>query len=137
MPEGHDISITEMEFNRAEERGIPILVFTIHHDHPLTITMVEADKDAQEKLTKLKERACHGRVRLEFKSPVELRSHIVQSLGALLKEEAGAQEKRAPSLHPPNLISTAPEPYIAHSYSLLQTREVVGDAPNCTSSLIG
>ena len=26
-PEGHDISITEMEFNRAIERKIPILVF--------------------------------------------------------------------------------------------------------------
>jgi len=47
VPEGHDSSITEMEFKRAEERGIPILVFTIHKDHPLTITMVEADKDAR------------------------------------------------------------------------------------------
>jgi tetratricopeptide (TPR) repeat protein len=127
VPEGHDISITEMEFNRAVERDKRILVFTIHYDHPLTISMVEADKDAQEKLKQLKERACQGRGRLEFKSPVELRSHIIQSLGALLKEEEAAQqEQRAPSLHPPNLIPTAPEPYIAHPYSLLQTREVVG-----------
>jgi hypothetical protein len=64
---------------------------------------------------------------LEFTSPVDLRSHIIQSLGALLtEEEAASQEKRAPSLHPPNLIPTAPAPYIAHPYSLLQTREVVG-----------
>jgi len=60
VPAGHDISITEMEFNRAVERGIPILAFTMPHDHPLTITMVEADKDAQDKLTQLKARACHG-----------------------------------------------------------------------------
>ena len=127
IPEGHDISITEMELNRAVERGIPILVFTIHHDHPLTITMVEADKDAQAKLNTLKERACHGRGHLEFKSPVELRSHVIQSLSALLtEEEAAQQEKRAPSFHPPNIIPTAPAPYIAHPYSLLQTREVVG-----------
>ena len=92
VPAGHDISITEMEFNRAVERGIPILVFTMHHDHPLTITMVETDKDAQDKLTTLKERACHGRGRLEFKSPVELRSHIIQSLGALLKEKEAAHQ---------------------------------------------
>src|SRR5262245_9925981 len=117
IPKGHDISITEMEFNRAEERGIPILVFTIHDDHLLTRTMVEADKDAQEKLKQLKERACQGRGRLEFKSPVDLRSHIIQSLSALLKEEeAASQEKRAPRLHPPNLIPTAPAPYIAHPY---------------------
>ncbi len=127
IPEGQDISITEMEFNRAVERGIPILVFLIHKDHPLTIDMVEAREGAQEKLKRLKERASHGRGRLEFKSPVELRGHIIQSLGALLKEEeAASQEKRAPSLHPPNLIPTAPAPYIAHPYSLLQTREVVG-----------
>jgi hypothetical protein len=124
MPAGHDISITEMEFKRAEERGIPILVFTIHDDHPLTIKMVEADKAAQEKLKQLKARACQGRGRLEFKSPVELRSHIIQSLGALrTEEEAATQEKRVPSLHPPNLIPTAPAPYIAHPYLLLQTRD--------------
>jgi len=127
VPEGHDISITEMEFNRAVERGIPILVFIIHKDHPLTIEMVEADKAAQEKLKKLKERASQGRGRLEFKSSVELRSHIIQSLAALLAEEAaGSGEKRAPSFHPPNIIPAAPAPYIAHPYSLLQTREVVG-----------
>src|SRR5713226_6682684 len=126
-PEGHDISITEMEFDRAVERRIPILVFPIHKDHPLTIEMVEADKEAQEKLKKLKERANYHRGRLEFRSPVELRSHIIQSLAALLKEEeAASQLKRAPSLHPPNLIPTAPAPYIAHPYSLLQTQEVVG-----------
>lgn len=127
IPKGHDISITEMEFNRAVERGIPILVFTIHDDHPLIINMVEADKVAQEKLKNLKERACEGRGRLQFHSPADLRSHIIQSLGALLKEqEAASEEKRVPSFHPPNLIPAAPVPYIAHPYSLLQTREVVG-----------
>ena len=109
IPEGHDISITEMELNRADERGIPILVFTMHQDHPLTITMVEADKDAQAKLNTLKERACQGRGRLEFKSPVELRSHIIQSLSALLAEdEATHQEKRAPAFTRPTSFLRLP-----------------------------
>ena len=69
VPAGHDISITEMEFNRAVERGIPILVFTIHNDHLVTRTMVEADKDAQEKLKQLKERACQGRGRFDSSRP--------------------------------------------------------------------
>src|ERR1043166_5249914 len=55
VPEGRDISITEIEFDRAVERGIPILVFLIHKDHPLTIEMVETDKVAQENLKQLKE----------------------------------------------------------------------------------
>jgi len=127
VPEGHDISITEMEFNRAVERKIPILVFLIDDEHPLTIQMVETDNVAQERLKKLKERSSYGRGRMKFKSAVDLRSHIIQSLGALLREEeAGSEEKRAPSLHPPNIIPEAPKPYIAHPYSLLQTKEVVG-----------
>ncbi len=128
VPKGCDISVTEMEFNRAVERKIPILVFTIHKDHALTIEMVEADKSAQEKLRQLKERACDGRGRLEFKSPVELRSHIIQSLSKLLAEMEVAEDgkPKAINFHPPNLIPSAPAPYIAHPYSLLQTSEVVG-----------
>lgn len=127
IPEGQDISITEMEFNRAVERKIPILVFVIHKDHSLTIEMVEADKGAQDKLKNLKERAIKSRGRLAFQSAMELRSHIVQSLSALLKEEEKAGNvKLTPSFHPLNIIPPAPEPYIAHPYSLLQTAQVVG-----------
>ena len=126
-PAGHDISITEMEFNRAVERRIPILVFTIHREHPLTIDMVETNEGAQERLEALKTRASEGRGRLEFKSPVELRSHIIQSLGAFLAKATAAQpQPPALHLHPPNLIPSPPTPYIAHPYSLLQTRDVVG-----------
>jgi hypothetical protein len=131
IPAGQEISITEMEFNRAVERGLPILVFTMHKDHPLTFDMVEADKVAQEKLEALKVRACEGRGRLEFQSAEELRGHLIQSLGAWLKEKEAAQaEKRPPSLHPPNIIPAAPVPYIAHPYSLLQTKDVIGRLPH-------
>lgn len=125
IPEGHDISITEMEFNRAVERGIPILVFLIHKDHPITIEMVTRKGDEAKKLENLKARACKHRVRVEFKSPEDLRGLIVDALGALPKEEAG-EEPKPPSFHPPNVIPTPPTAYIAHPYWLLQTREVVG-----------
>src|SRR5436853_5366009 len=35
VPKGYDISITEMEYDRAVERGIPRLVFLMHDDHPI------------------------------------------------------------------------------------------------------
>lgn len=126
-PEGHDISITEMEFNRAVERKIPILVFLIHKDHPLIIDMVETDKDAQKKLAELKERASRGRGRREFKSPEDLRGEVIHALSDLQEREQGTlDEKVAPDFHPPNIIPKRPEPYIAHPYSLLQTKDVVG-----------
>jgi tetratricopeptide (TPR) repeat protein len=125
VPDGHDMSIAEMELNRAIERKIPILVFLIHQEHPLTVQMVEADKDAQEKLQKLKEKASLGRRIVEFSSPEDLRGQVIHSLSALLKDQA-SDEPRAPRLHPPNVIPTAPQAYIAHPYSLLQTSQVVG-----------
>src|ERR1035437_3153571 len=83
IPKGHNISITEMEFNRAVERKIPILVFVIHKDHPITIEMVEARSGAQTKIKKLKQLACKGRGRGEFKSPAELRAEVIHALSAV------------------------------------------------------
>jgi tetratricopeptide (TPR) repeat protein len=126
-PEGHDISITEIEFNRAVERGIPVLIFLIHKEHTLTIEMVETDKDAQKKLGELKERASKGRGRREFRSPEDLRGEVIHALSDLKqREQESSDEIVAPDFHPPNIIPKAPEPYIAHPYSLLQTKDVVG-----------
>ena len=127
IPEDHDISITEMEFHRAIEREIPILVFVIHKDHPLTIEMVETDKEAQQKLADLKERASKGRGRREFRSPEGLRGEVIHALSDLKeREQESSGEPVAPDFHPPNIIPKPPEPYIAHPYSLLQTKDVVG-----------
>jgi tetratricopeptide (TPR) repeat protein len=116
-----------MEFNRAVERKIPILVFPIHKEHPLTIEMVETDQDAQQKLAALKQRASQGRGRREFKSPEDLRAEVIHALSDLKqREQESSGETAAPSFHPPNIIAKSPEPYIAHPYSLLQTRDVVG-----------
>jgi Domain of unknown function (DUF4062) len=127
IPEGQDFSITEMEFNRAVEREIPILVFVINKDHQLTIEMVETDKEAQKKLADLKERAIKGRGRREFKSPEDLRGEVIHALSDLKeREREDSGGTTAASFHPPNVIPKLPEPYIAHPYSLLQTKDVVG-----------
>ncbi|GAB6140154.1 hypothetical protein JCM14076_08830 [Methylosoma difficile] len=127
VPEGHDISVTEMEFNHAVKRGIPILVFLIHKDHALTIDMVETRPGAQEKLAALKDKACEGRGRAEFKSPEDLRAEIVHALGEELKRQQTESGKPpTPQFHPTSHIPKAPETYIAHPYTLLQSKNVVG-----------
>ena len=88
VPADHEVSITEMEFNRAVERKIPILLFLIHSEHLITIEMVETGDQAQKKLAALKKRACQGRNRREFKSASELRAHVIQALAALKEEQA-------------------------------------------------
>ena len=80
IPEGGKISITEMEFNRAVERKLPIFVFTSHKDHLFTSEMLEANSSAQKKLKKLKEHACNGRGRCEFESVADLRGKVIHAL---------------------------------------------------------
>jgi len=89
IPKGRGISITEIEFNRAVKRKIPILIFLIHKEHSLTIEMVETGDAARKKLAALKERASKGRGRREFKSPADLRAHVIQALSALKRRELG------------------------------------------------
>jgi tetratricopeptide (TPR) repeat protein len=127
IPEGQEVSITELEFNRAIECSIPILVFTIHQEHQLTIGMVETSEAAQRKLGDLKERACHGRGRREFRSPADLRAEVLHALADLKQSEQQAPgNKPAPSFHRPSDIPSAPARYVAHPYTLLQTAEVIG-----------
>lgn len=137
VPNPDNISITEMEFNRALERRQrgklkDILIFVMHDDHPILARDKEDGAEAQEKLRKFKDRASTGRVRLTFSSPDELRGLVVQSLAESLRRIEAVEVSAKPGepakldLHPPILIPIAPQPYIAHPYSLLQTAQVVG-----------
>jgi hypothetical protein len=129
IPKGYDISITEMEFNRAVELGKPWLVFFMHKDHPVLGDDVETGPGA-EKLKALKDRIGEARVAAFFKSPEDIRSHVVEALTKLAKQfetaEAGDAAVAAAQLHRKSSIPAPPEPYIAHPYTLLQLRDLVG-----------
>ena len=116
VPHGSDISITEMEFNRAVERGLPILVFIMDDDHPVKKGDVEFSKTAQQKLKKFKARARKGRVLQKFKSPDDLRAKIIQALADLtlrLKPKTGQ-----PSLSALHQLPTAPAAFTGREQEL-------------------
>jgi hypothetical protein len=85
IPKGHDLSITEMEYNHAVELRKPTLVFFIDKDHPVTINDVETGPGAL-KLAALKDRIGEARVAAFFKSPEDLRSHVVEALTKIAQE---------------------------------------------------
>ncbi len=121
VPAGADISITEMEYNRADARGIPRLIFLMDDEHPLKASDVETGEGAG-KLKTLKDRLKTDRVVGFFKSPDELLALVIQSLS----------EFRRPDLTKFHYISDIPEPpeaFIAHPYTLLQTHRLVGRQP--------
>jgi tetratricopeptide (TPR) repeat protein len=130
VPEGSDISITEMEFNRAVEKNKSRLIFLIHEEHPIVRGDVETGP-AEVKLSALKDRLSKERVAAFFRSPEDLRANVVEALTRLAKELDTAQTGDAVAsvvaqLHRRTSIPAPPEPYIAHPYTLLQLRDLVG-----------
>ncbi len=116
VPDGGDISITEMEYRRAVDQRKPRLLFFMHDDHPITAKMVETGAGA-EKLEALKERARKDRVARFFKSSDALRGDVISALYELKpKLDVGQDDP--------------PAPYVAHIRSLpvLLARHVEEDA---------
>ena len=134
IPEGYEISITQMEYERAVERGIPRLIFLMHDDVPVLPKDYERGAGA-EKLETLKDRLKKERVLEFFRNPEDLRGLVVHSLASVRAQldasrtdEDGQPSARAvvESLHHIAEIPEPPEPYIAHPYTLLQVRGLVG-----------
>jgi hypothetical protein len=130
VPDGHDISITEMEYNRAVELEKPRLIFFIHESHSITVKDVETGPGAT-KLQALKDKIGKARVAAFFKSSSDLRAHVVEALTALreeldAKEPGDAVASAVKKLHRITSIPAPPGPYIAHPYTLLQLRDLVG-----------
>jgi len=115
------ISITEMEYNRAVERKMPRLIFIIDKTHPLadfTIDDIETGENAV-KLTQFKQRVETEKVVAFFKSPADLRANVIDSL-------ARYRVRKETEFHYVSNIPKPPEIYIAHPYTLLQTRDLIG-----------
>jgi len=115
------ISITEMEYNRAIARDIPRLIFLMHDDHPIKASDVEKDEGAF-KLDALKRRLGIERAVNFFNSPADLRAHVINSLSKLRQPDLN-------TFHYISDIPAPPEPFIAHPYTLLQTHRLVGRQP--------
>lgn len=113
-----NISISEMEYNRAIERGIPRLIFLMHDDHSLKASDVEKGEGAV-KLEVLKQHFKIERVVTFFKSPEDLRGHVIHSLSSY-------RERDLTTFHYVTETPAPPEAFIAHAYTLLQNHRLIG-----------
>lgn len=112
------ISVTEMEYNRAVDRKIPRLIFVMDKTHPITIDDVEQGVSA-DKLKAFKERVQTDNIVNFFSSPTDLRAHVISSLSQLRKPDLQ-------TFHYVSDIPPPPEVFIAHPYTLLQTHRLIG-----------
>src|SRR6266702_4653374 len=118
--EGHNISITEMEYNRAVERDIPRLIFIMDKAHPIHIDDVKSGEGAT-KLKAFKDLLTSRNIVNFFVSPEDLRYKVINSLSKL-------RQPNLTAFHYISDIPEPPEPYIAHPYTLLQTNLIVRQA---------
>lgn len=133
VPGGREVSITEMEFDRAAARKAEgklreILVFTAHERHAFTADDIEASEVAQERLGKFKARAADGRVRKEFKSAEELHRLVLQALNDFKSRQqrtpaAETHARPAQTAIPNNLPRL--QPFFGRESELAQIREAL------------
>jgi hypothetical protein len=132
VPDGHNISITEMEYNRAVELKKPRLIFFNHDDHVFKSKDFETGPGAA-KLQSLKERIGKDRVAAFFKSPDDLRSHVGEALTSLAREFDTPRRGRAGrgSLSSRAFQSNIPArrhlPFVGREKLLDSIHELLGD----------
>jgi hypothetical protein len=114
------ISVTEMEYDRAVERKIERLIFVMDKSHPITVDAVDIENAA--KLKSFKDRVQAENIVRFFKSPDDLRAEAINSLSKLRQPDLA-------TFHYVSDIPTPPEAFIAHPYTLLQTHRLVGRQP--------
>jgi tetratricopeptide (TPR) repeat protein len=132
IPKDYDISITEMEYNRAVERGIPRLIFIISEDVPVKPRDIDKGEKGV-KLEILKEKLQKTKVADFFESPKDLRGLVINSLNKIKErfeeneeEPKTRGEEWAKSLHRTSEVPIRPEPFKAHPYTLLQVKGLIG-----------
>jgi tetratricopeptide (TPR) repeat protein len=118
VPKSYDISVTEMEYNRAVERKIPRCIFVMDEEHPIKKTDVEMGEGAKKHET-FKKRLLTDNIVNFFKSPTDLHAHVINSLSKY-------HEADITQFHYVSDIPQPPEAYIAHPYTLLQTHRLIG-----------
>lgn len=131
----HEYSICRLEFEEAQSRNLPTLVFIMGEDHPVKKADVETDPEKTKKLEAYRRRAKEGRIYVPFNSLEEFTReaiHAVASLRRYLDEQAeplAPQPEAAPpapdaTQREPDPIPTPPAFYAEPAY--IGSHEFVG-----------
>jgi HEAT repeat protein len=82
VPEGSELSITELEFNRARELGIRCFIFVMDEDHPVKISDIDTGEPA-ERLQAFRDRCRREMIVPTYKSPADLSEQVLRALKQL------------------------------------------------------
>lgn len=125
-------SITELEYRRARERGIPVFCFFMHDEHLGPETAKDGEKfyeqteAGKKKLETLKKEISSKPIIKEFKNPDELSQRIYHTLNEAIKEGVIKTEEDSPASISDFVLPKPPTPYYAHP--LIETSHFIGRA---------
>lgn len=106
------LSLTELEFRRACDRGIPICMFIMGDDHPVPRSEVHKETATADKLAAFIALAKQGSICAPFGSVTDLSAKVSRSLRELQQElEEQVQARKAPKADtPPSAPSASVSP---------------------------
>jgi len=110
VPPGQILSITELEYDRAVQRGIPRLLFVMGEKHPMLAGDVETGSGAAA-LQRFKQRIESERVRATFDNADQLRTEVVLALDALKPTTANPPNEATGTAKAPSPITAMPAPH--------------------------
>jgi hypothetical protein len=100
-------STTELEYEAARARGLPLLLFIMDEEHPVTRGMLETDELAAKKLAAFKEHLRQHHLISTFSSSADLQHAVAQSLAVLLQQMENERQQdpadRSTGIRPPDL----------------------------------
>lgn len=120
-PNGY--SITRQEYEKAQNLGLPTLVFIMHEDHPVKKSEVETDPLKIEKLNEFKHHAKKGRIYETFEDLEDFKTKASHGAAQLRREIEEASttspepstakispetNEKDPTITPPNLYAQPP-----------------------------
>ena len=120
-PDG--LSITELEYRYAMKRGIPVLIFIMHEDHPVKAGFIETDPQKMANLNRLKQELQAHHVVGFFKSADDLSNQVFQALQSH-KMQHYIAKMEGQSSHGNGHDGGGLKPYFAHAY--IQPHNFVG-----------
>jgi hypothetical protein len=114
-----NLSVTELEFTRAEKRRIPICAFLMDENTPINAPPAEIMKEAPtaEKLTAFRKRVSdHSRITATFTSTEDLKTKVTATLARLKPLLAGTEPSTSPTeAAPPKPPTGIPAPPAFHA----------------------
>ena len=118
------LSVTELEFDRAEERRLPICVFLMDENMPVSPAEMRKEAAWQDKVLAFRERANHpGRISAPFTSEADLKAKVTQTLARLKTIlEHQYRPPAAPNPSPDRQRLPAPPTFVARHVPATSSR---------------